>query len=116
VTVTFSSPQLGVPQTRVPAIPRGGDDYRVAGIYTPIVGPWKVAVATTSGLATAFELGVTATQPEPGKPPPPLVQASTRRWGIGELLAVAIALGGAVLTSRRRTRLRALTLEASGAG
>lgn len=70
VSVAFASPKLGLPATRVVATPRGGDDYRVRGIYTPVAGPWTVAVATASGPAATFGLSVAATQPDLPKPPP----------------------------------------------
>jgi putative copper resistance protein D len=112
VTVTFSSPALGVPGTEVVARPLGGDHYRVSGLYTPIVGTWRTRVAAGHGPAATFQLAVTATPAEPGKPPPPVVQASTWAWGTAELLAVVLAVGGATLTSRRLTRRRTSALAA----
>jgi hypothetical protein len=112
VTVTFSSPTLGVPGTEVVARPLGGDHYRVSGLYTPIVGTWRTRVAAGNGPAATFRLAVTATPVEPGKPPPPVVQASTWAWGAAELLAVLLAVGGATLTSRRLTRRRTSALAA----
>ena len=115
VAVRFASPQPGVPETRVLATPRGGDDYRVAGIYTPTVGRWRVAVATGGGAVATFGLGVSATQPELPKPDPPIVRASTWAWGLGELAAVILVLTGAQLMSRRRSRRRTPALEAATA-
>jgi hypothetical protein len=105
VKVAFSSPKLGVPPTAVVATHRGGDGYRVAGIYTPVIGAWKVAVTTpgTSRAAT-FDLGINATPPELPDPPPVLVTSSTWKWGIGEAIVVVAALCGALLATTRRSR------------
>jgi putative copper export protein/methionine-rich copper-binding protein CopC len=104
VTVAFSSAKLGAPETKVLATSLGDDHYRVTGLYTAIAGPWQARVATRSGPAATFGLGVTATAAEPGKAPPPVVAASTWAWGLGELLAVVLVLGGASLMSRRLGR------------
>jgi putative copper export protein/methionine-rich copper-binding protein CopC len=103
VSVAFSSAQLGVPETDVLATSLGGDHYRVTGLYTAIAGPWQARVSTARGPAATFDLGVTATVPPPEKAPPPTVASSTWAWGLGELLVVALVLGGARFTSRRLT-------------
>jgi putative copper export protein/methionine-rich copper-binding protein CopC len=106
VTVAFSSAKLGVPETRVLATSLGDDHYRVTGLYTAIAGTWRARVATQRGPAATFDLGVTATPAEPQKAPPPMVASSTWAWGLGELLAVVLVLGGARSMSRRLTRRR----------
>lgn len=106
VTVAFSSAKLGVPETKVLATALGDDHYRVTGLYTAIAGTWQARVATRHGPAATFDLGVTATPPEPQRAPPPVVASSTWAWGLGELLAVVLVLGGASQTSRRLARRR----------
>lgn len=106
VTVGFSSPKLGVPETDVLATALGGDRYRVSGLYTPIAGAWQVRVVAQGRPPASFALDVTPTAADPGKPPPPPVASSTWAWGTGEVLAVLIALLGARLLSRRATRRR----------
>jgi uncharacterized membrane protein len=106
VSVAFSSAQLGVPETKVLATSLGGDRYRVSGLYTAIAGAWQARVETRRAAAT-FDLGVTKTPAEPEKAPPPIVASSTWAWGIGELLAVLLVLGGARYLARRLTRRRA---------
>jgi putative copper export protein/methionine-rich copper-binding protein CopC len=107
VTVAFGSRKLGVPETEVLATSLGGDHYRVTGLYTPIAGAWQARVATKSGPPASFDLDVTATPPEPENAPPAVVSSSTWAWGLGELLAVVLLLGGAGYSSRRLTRRRA---------
>jgi hypothetical protein len=46
------------------------------------------------------------TPPEPENAPPAVVTGSTWAWGLGELLAVLLLLGGAGYVSRLRTRRR----------
>ncbi|HEY1538671.1 MAG TPA: CopD family protein [Solirubrobacteraceae bacterium] len=111
VTVAFSSPKLRVPETDVPATSLGGDRYRVTGMYTSIAGVWQARVAAAGRPPASFALDVTAAPADLGKPPPPPVVSSTLAWGTGEVLAVLIALLGARLLSRRKTRRRALERE-----
>jgi hypothetical protein len=106
VTVAFSSAKLGVPETTVLATSLGDDHYRVTGLYTAIAGTWRARVATQRGPAATFDLAVTATPAEPQKAPPPMVASSTWAWGLGELLAVVLVLGGARTMSLRLTRRR----------
>jgi putative copper export protein/methionine-rich copper-binding protein CopC len=106
VTVAFSSAKLGVPETTVLATSLGDDHYRVTGLYTAIAGTWRARVATQRGPAATFDLGVSATPAEPQRAPPPMVAGSTWAWGLGELLAVVLVLGGARTMSRRLTRRR----------
>jgi putative copper export protein/methionine-rich copper-binding protein CopC len=106
VSIAFSSTQLGVPETKVLATSLGGDRYRVSGLYTAIAGAWQARVETRRATAT-FDLGVTTTPAEPEKAPPPTVAGSTWAWGIGELLAVLLVLGGSRYVARRLTRRRA---------
>ena len=106
VTVAFSSPKRGVPETEALATSLGGDHYRVTGLYTPIAGTWQARVATESGPPATFDLGVVTTPPEPENAPPAVVTGSTWAWGLGELLAVLLLLGGAGYVSRLRTRRR----------
>jgi hypothetical protein len=113
VTVAFSSPKLGMPRIAVQPARRSADTYCVTGIYTPVVGPWNVAVTTPGGRTTSFDLGITAAQPELPDPPPVLVGSSTWRWGIGEVIVVVGILGGAWFASTRRTRRGRGTLEAA---
>jgi copper transport protein len=109
VTVAFSSPKLGVPETEVLATSLGGDHYRVTGLYTAMAGPWRARVATSSGPPATFDLGVVTTPPEPENAPTPVVTGSTWAWGLGELLAVVLLLAGAGYSSRRLTRRRTAT-------
>jgi putative copper export protein len=104
VSVAFSSPRLGVPETEVLATSVGGDHYRATGLYTAMAGTWRARVATTSGPPASFDLDVTTAPAEPENAPPPTVTGSTWAWGLGELLAVVLLLGGAGYVSRRRTR------------
>lgn len=106
VSIAFSSTQLGVPETKVLATSLGGDRYRVSGLYTAIAGAWQARIETGRA-ATTFDLGVTTTPAEPEKAPPPTVAGSTWAWGIGELLAVLLVLGGSRYVARRLTRRRA---------
>jgi putative copper export protein/methionine-rich copper-binding protein CopC len=106
VTVAFSSAQLGVPETTALATSLGDDHYRVTGLYTAMAGTWQARVATQHGPAATFDLGVTAAPAEPQKAPPPEVAGSTWAWGLGELLAVVLVLGGASSLSRRLARRR----------
>jgi putative copper export protein/methionine-rich copper-binding protein CopC len=111
VTVAFSSAKLGVPETMALATSLGDDHYRVTGLYTAMAGTWQARVATERGPAASFDLGVTATPAEPQKAPPPAVASSTWAWGLGELLAVVLVLGGTGYVSRWQARRRS----ASGA-
>jgi hypothetical protein len=106
VTVAFSSPKLGVPATEALATSLGGDHYRVTGLYTPMAGPWQARVATQRGPPATFDLAVVTAPPEPENAPPAVVTGSTWAWGLGELLAVLLLLGGAGYVSRLRTRRR----------
>jgi putative copper export protein/methionine-rich copper-binding protein CopC len=106
VTVAFSSPQLGVPETEVLATSLGGDHYRVTGLYTAMAGAWQARVVTKRAPPATFGLDVTATPPEPENAPPAVVSGSTWAWGLGELLAVVLLLGGAGYSSRRLARRR----------
>jgi putative copper export protein/methionine-rich copper-binding protein CopC len=106
VTVAFSSRRLGVPETEVVATSLGGDHYRVTGLYTAMEGPWRARVATRSGPPATFDLGVVTTPAEPENAPPAVVTSSTWAWGLGELLAVLLVLGGAGYSSRRLARRR----------
>jgi putative copper export protein/methionine-rich copper-binding protein CopC len=106
VTVAFSSPKLGVPETEALATSLGGDHYRVTGLYTPMAGTWQARVATESGPPATFDLGVVTTPPEPENAPPAVVTGSTWAWGLGALLAVLLLLGGAGYVSRLQTRRR----------
>jgi putative copper export protein/methionine-rich copper-binding protein CopC len=110
VTIAFSSPKLGVPETEVLATSLGGDHYRVTGLYTSMAGPWRARVATRSGPPATFDLGVVTTAPEPENGPPPVVTGSTWAWGLGELVAVVLLLTGAAYSSRRLTRRRTATV------
>jgi putative copper export protein/methionine-rich copper-binding protein CopC len=106
VTVAFASPKLGVPATAVAATSLGGDRYRVSGLYTPMAGAWQVQVAAARQPPATFALDVTTEPAEAEKAPAPTIQGSTWAWGIGELLVVLIALGGAGVASSRLTRRR----------
>ena len=106
VTVDFSSPKLGVPETAVLATSLGGDRYRVSGLYTSMAGAWQVRVATPQRPAATFGLDVTAEPAEAEKAPAPEIKGSTWAWGIGELLVVLVALAGAGVASSRLTRIR----------
>jgi putative copper export protein/methionine-rich copper-binding protein CopC len=106
VTVAFSSPRLGVPETEVLATSLGGDHYRVTGLYTAMAGAWQARVVTKREPPVTFGLDVTAAPPEPENAPPAVVSGSTRAWGLGELLAVVLLLGGAGYSSRRLARRR----------
>jgi putative copper export protein/methionine-rich copper-binding protein CopC len=106
VTVAFSSAQLGVPETEVLATSLGGDRYRVTGLYTAMAGAWQARVVTKREPPATFGLDVTATPPEPENAPPAVVSGSTWAWGLGELLAVVLLLGGAGYSSRRLARRR----------
>jgi hypothetical protein len=110
VTIAFSSPKLGVPETEVLATSLGGDHYRVTGLYTSMAGPWRARVATRSGPPATFDLGVVTTAPESQNGPPPVVTGSTWAWGLGELVAVVLLLTGAAYSSRRLTRRRTATV------
>jgi putative copper export protein/methionine-rich copper-binding protein CopC len=114
VTVGFSSRQLGVPSTDVLATAVGAGQYRVTGLQTPMVGDWQVVVAG-GRRPVRFDLTVSATAVDPGKPATPPIRASTWEWGAGEVLAVLVALGGAALTTRRLTRRRQRRLERAAA-
>ena len=106
VTVAFASAELGVPETDVLATSLGGDRYRVTGLYTAMAGAWQVRVVTKREPPATFGLDVTATPPEPENAPPAAVSGSTWAWGLGELLAVVLLLGGAGYSSRRLARRR----------
>jgi putative copper export protein len=108
VAVAFSSLRLGVPPTDVVATSLGGDHYRVSGLYTPMVGPWRARVLTDGAVAASFPLAVTAKVEEPESPPPPPVRGSTWAWGVAEVLAVILALVGAGFASSSLTRRRRL--------
>jgi copper transport protein len=106
VDVDFSSPDLGVPATEVLATDLGGGHFRATGIYTPIAGDWHVAVTAADTPPAEFDLAVTPKYVEPERPPPPPVRGSTWAWGIAEVLAVLLALGGAGWAGRWITRRR----------
>jgi putative copper export protein/methionine-rich copper-binding protein CopC len=106
VTVDFSSPKLGVPATAVSATALGGDRYRVSGLYTPMAGAWRVQVAAAQQPPATFALDVTTEPAEAEKAPAPEIKGSTWLWGIGELVVVLLALGGAGVASSRMTKRR----------
>jgi putative copper export protein/methionine-rich copper-binding protein CopC len=115
VTIAFSSPQLGMPSTSVLATSLGGDRYRATGLYTPGAGVWEAKITTRHASFAPIDLGVTATPAEAAKAPTPMVSGSTWAWGLGELLAVVLALGGARAVSKRLTRRRRVVLAAESA-
>jgi hypothetical protein len=80
--------------------------YRATGLYTPMAGAWDARVTTRHGSFPPVNLTVTAKQLEAEKAPTPAVAGSTVAWGLGELLAVVLALGGARAISQRMTRRR----------
>jgi putative copper export protein/methionine-rich copper-binding protein CopC len=106
VTLSFASPDLGVPAVVVAAQRLGGDDFRVTGFYTPQVGSWRVEVALDGGASAPFTLPVTAKAVVP-KAPPKDPRASTWAWGTAETLAVVALMVGGFMASGRIARRRA---------
>ena len=111
VAVTFTAPDLGVLPTTVEAAPTGNGNFRVTGMYTPMVGAWQAEVkvqAAGSEQTAVFKLPVRA-QPVTVRATPPAVRASTWAGGIGALLVVTGFLAAAKWFSGRLSAARGAT-------
>ncbi|GIG59822.1 hypothetical protein Lfu02_41940 [Longispora fulva] len=101
VTVSFSSDTLKVPRTDVLAVALGDGHYRVSGLYTPMVGDWRVAVAVNGQDEPAvFTERVAAKPAKATKAPPVTPTWSTWGFGAAELLLVLLTLLAATRVSR----------------
>ncbi|GAA5193766.1 hypothetical protein GCM10023322_56510 [Rugosimonospora acidiphila] len=107
VTVSFASSKLGVAAQQVTAVATGGDNYRVSGYYTPVVGDWQVGVQVDNAAPATFDLPIAAKPPTKlPKAPTPQVRWTTWLYGIGWTLLVAAALFSSFRVSRRLTDQR----------
>jgi hypothetical protein len=103
VSLTFDSPQLGVPPREVVAVARGNGIYRAVGLYTPMVGDWQVRVRLGDAGDERTAVFPLTVRPDPVPPPPnraPAVVASTWLAGVLEVVAVLGVLVLATVLSR----------------
>jgi putative copper export protein len=113
VRVSFTLPQRSLAPISVAATQVGDGHYRVTGIDTPIAGTWRTTIAQAGGPTAHVALPVSAVPGEAAKAPQPGIKVSTWIWGLGWVLAVVIALGGASVASRQQIRRHQRTLAAA---
>ncbi|HEY6795404.1 MAG TPA: CopD family protein [Kineosporiaceae bacterium] len=106
VTVSFAAPALGIPATEVPATAIGGGQYRVSGMYTPVVGGWEARVSLDGARQAVVKLTVTSRSAKPPRPAPPALTGAIWGWGIAiALLLVGMLVGAGWLSRRLTTRM-----------
>jgi hypothetical protein len=95
-----------VPPQHVVATAVGDGRYRATGIYTPLVGDWRIDVQLDRGPVARFPLTVAEEPPPLPKAAPKTVSAGTWFFGGVDTVLVAAILAGSLQVNRRLSRTR----------
>lgn len=86
VSLVFASPDRGVPPTEVAATALGNGRFRAFGLFTPIVGQWRVQVYVGDRNAAQSATFALPTKSQPIAPQ--LIDISTLALGLLEVVGV----------------------------